>query len=408
MNPKTLLNYLAEPGTGNEITFITTKTSNGEPFDGWFIDKNHNVVGELRGFKFYFINYEAPGVLNEQEPSVETNPIPKIQIFPSTHNRVIYRGEWSLIETDKKFTTGASVENTATFRSVMKKVDIKLLAHQWSGIASISLNGKLFTEVDLYQSDNGVPRIVTIPNLTGIGEMLIEISPTGRRNASSYDNQLIIESFTEYLSETEMPIFSKVGNLNQGGALFSSKFLAYLAELPSDAIILDVGGGKRQIDDVRYVNLEYSSYEEPDIFADGQNLPFKSNSVDMVYCTGVLEHVKNPFRAAQEIHRVLKPNGILLACIPFLQPVHNEPQHFFNATPYGVRVLFEKFEDPKIWWDGNFLEIVKWIAEAAHIPQTVSHADWQAFLAITGSLSKSVDYERLKFICSAIWIDARK
>jgi SAM-dependent methyltransferase len=41
-----------------------------------------------------------------------------------------------------------------------------------------------------------------------------------------------------------------------------------------------------------------------------------SNSVDAVYCTHTLEHSYNGYRALQEIHRVLKPGGILFLIVP--------------------------------------------------------------------------------------------
>ena len=51
--------------------------------------------------------------------------------------------------------------------------------------------------------------------------------------------------------------------------------------------------------------------------------------------------VRDPFRCAAEIARVLKKGGQLYCCIPFLQPLHGYPHHYFNATPQGARRLFE-------------------------------------------------------------------
>jgi SAM-dependent methyltransferase len=60
-----------------------------------------------------------------------------------------------------------------------------------------------------------------------------------------------------------------------------------------------------------------------------------------VFSIAVLEHVRDPFRCAAEIARVLKRGGELYCCIPFLQPLHGFPHHYFNATPQGARRLFE-------------------------------------------------------------------
>lgn len=45
-------------------------------------------------------------------------------------------------------------------------------------------------------------------------------------------------------------------------------------------------------------------------------LPFEDNSFDLVFALDVLEHVDNDFKAVQEIERVCKPGGIVLATVP--------------------------------------------------------------------------------------------
>mgnify|MGYP001558099494 CR=1 FL=1 len=50
--------------------------------------------------------------------------------------------------------------------------------------------------------------------------------------------------------------------------------------------------------------------------ADGQRLPFSSNTFDGVLCTEVLEHVENPELVLDEIHRVAKPQARIALSIP--------------------------------------------------------------------------------------------
>jgi len=46
------------------------------------------------------------------------------------------------------------------------------------------------------------------------------------------------------------------------------------------------------------------------IVADGAYLPFKDESFDVVICTQVYEHARNPTRMAEEIWRVLRQGGV--------------------------------------------------------------------------------------------------
>lgn len=48
--------------------------------------------------------------------------------------------------------------------------------------------------------------------------------------------------------------------------------------------------------------------------ADIRKLPFESNTQDVVIAAHVLEHLADPLPALTEIHRVLKPGGIVLLC----------------------------------------------------------------------------------------------
>ncbi len=46
------------------------------------------------------------------------------------------------------------------------------------------------------------------------------------------------------------------------------------------------------------------------MISDGEKLPFKSNSFDVVYSNGVLHHTPDTEGAINEVHRVLRPGGI--------------------------------------------------------------------------------------------------
>ncbi len=49
---------------------------------------------------------------------------------------------------------------------------------------------------------------------------------------------------------------------------------------------------------------------------DAENLKFKSNYFDAVFCLEVLEHVKNPLKTLQELKRVMKKGGYGIFLVP--------------------------------------------------------------------------------------------
>jgi SAM-dependent methyltransferase len=108
----------------------------------------------------------------------------------------------------------------------------------------------------------------------------------------------------------------------------------------ASGLILDCGAGKREEYYENVVNYEIVQYESTDVRGVGEVLPFKDASFDAVISIAVLEHVKDPFRCARELLRVLKPSGDLLCCVPFLQPYHGYPHHYYNMTAQGLTNLF--------------------------------------------------------------------
>ncbi|MDR2222086.1 MAG: methyltransferase domain-containing protein [Flavobacteriaceae bacterium] len=67
-------------------------------------------------------------------------------------------------------------------------------------------------------------------------------------------------------------------------------------------------------------NLDYTTtdLESPlaDVKADICNLPFESNSFDIILCNHVLEHIPDDTKAMQELYRILRPGGMGIFQIP--------------------------------------------------------------------------------------------
>ena len=97
-----------------------------------------------------------------------------------------------------------------------------------------------------------------------------------------------------------------------------------------------------------------------DFVADSHYLPLKSNYYDGVWIQAVLEHVVSPIEVVDEIHRVLKKNGIVYAETPFMQQVHEGAYDFTRYTLLGHRYLFKKFSLISMGGNGGSEIVLIW------------------------------------------------
>jgi SAM-dependent methyltransferase len=78
---------------------------------------------------------------------------------------------------------------------------------------------------------------------------------------------------------------------------------------------------------------------------DVHDLKFPDASFDIVVCTAVLEHVQWPQKAVHELGRVLRPGGLILVGLPWVQPFHEMPKDYWRASPDGLRVWMSEFTE---------------------------------------------------------------
>ena len=153
---------------------------------------------------------------------------------------------------------------------------------------------------------------------------LTEASPS----AKFYDEMYSSEHDRAPLPEDYHKV--KEGHQKDGSAYrIMDGILTFLeSKLDRSAIVIEIGGSVHQNRSANAVerfpnyfplDISYSSmrkysttYGRPGIAADATNLPFADASVDCIFTHTFLEHPLKPENVLEEIHRVLKPGGIVV------------------------------------------------------------------------------------------------
>jgi len=131
-------------------------------------------------------------------------------------------------------------------------------------------------------------------------------------------------------------------------------FEHWIAQLPGNELsILDVGGRYQPYRSLfegrieRYIGFDLLHTDFVDVVGDGESLPFCPASFDLVIATQVFDCFKEPHRAAQQIHSVLKPGGALLASIPSMAPRFTDSERW-RFTASGVRAVLSIFSETNV------------------------------------------------------------
>ena len=85
-----------------------------------------------------------------------------------------------------------------------------------------------------------------------------------------------------------------------------------------------------------YVNIDWQQECKPDVVHDLNSIPypFPANSFDEILASHVIEHLDRPFEIMKELHRILRPNGLLHIRVPHHSRgfTHAEHCHGFDVT----------------------------------------------------------------------------
>lgn len=102
----------------------------------------------------------------------------------------------------------------------------------------------------------------------------------------------------------------------------------------------------------KYIGVDMRAGPGVDCVADVEDLPLETASVGTVIAFNTFEHVRRFWRGFDEIHRVLRPDGVLIVSCPFHFHIHNFPHDYWRFTPAAFEFLLERYPAKIIGWHG--------------------------------------------------------
>lgn len=96
----------------------------------------------------------------------------------------------------------------------------------------------------------------------------------------------------------------------------------------------------------RTADLNPGEYISADEIVDIQNTPYDDDYFDIILCSHVLEHVEDDIKALKELHRIIKPGGIVLILVPMNGVSYNldfDEMKTLEREEYNTPDLREKY-----------------------------------------------------------------
>jgi len=109
-------------------------------------------------------------------------------------------------------------------------------------------------------------------------------------------------------------------------------------------------------------SLDIDERYAPDITGDICTHDFGGRTFDVIVLSEVLEHVRAPHLAVENIRAALRDGGRLILTVPFLFPIHERPHDYYRYTRYGLEYLLRDFSDVRIGERNSWAEAINALA----------------------------------------------
>jgi len=156
---------------------------------------------------------------------------------------------------------------------------------------------------------------------------------TLKKNWNAIIGKSIIKGYYWSLTSTNIQMFRIM-------KIFSSSLKGKLK-------VLDAGAGSLAFKPFFKLH-DYTAFDKTntceglDFIADAARIPKPDAAYDLVICSAVLEHTREPLGVLKETFRVIKNGGTALVTVPHFHYIHGEPEDFFRFTSYGIEYLLKE------------------------------------------------------------------